>query len=498
MPFTDSLIQQFIARPYARVTAQREDPLGCQDQVFHSLIRDAAQTAFGKDHRFAQIRSNADFRNAVPLRNYESLLPYLKRVHAGESDVLWKGRPLYFGKTSGTTSKTKYIPVTRESLQNQLQGPVYAPAHIARDTQNIDFLKGRVLLFSDGHFFEDLNGIPAAPISTIANSRAPFIYKWWQVPSNRINAIPDYEARIAAMIRACEGKDIRTIAAMPVWFIVFLRKIKQVSGKTFDELFPNFRMLLVSGMDYLPFLPEIQTHIRKPFRVYESYPSTEGFIAYQDQENIRGMQLVLNNGIFFEFVELSSLREAKPRRISLKDVQPGINYALVLNTNAGLWGYLNGDTVRFTSTFPHRIVITGRIHHYISAFGEHVTTEETDHAIAAASAASGTTVASYTVAPHIATDQSLPAHEWFIEFGAETPDTDLFAASLEKALCDMNFSYGDLVRSKAIAKPRIRIIPAGGFETYLQASGKTGLQQKIPAAQNDYKLAAELIRILKL
>jgi hypothetical protein len=497
MKFSDKLIQHFVAQPYKRVAAQQRDPLGCQELVFRSLIEGAKHTVFGRDHGFNKIDTYNDFKQAVPLRNYESLLPYLERVHRGETDILWKGRPHYFGKTSGTTSRTKYIPVTKESLQNQLQGPLYAPAHIAQTQHNLEFLKGRVLLFSDGHFFEDLNGIPAAPISTIANSRVPFIYKWWQVPSNRINAIPDYEARIAAMIRACERKDIRTIAAMPVWFIVFLRKIERVSGKTFDQLFPKFQMLLVSGMDYMPFLPEIQTYIRRPFRIYESYPSTEGFIAYQDQENVRGMQLVLNNGIFYEFVELSTLHDDTPVRVSLSDVKPGIQYAMVLNTNAGLWGYINGDTVRFTSVFPHRILITGRIHHYISAFGEHVTTEETDYAIAQAAKVSDTTVAAYTVAPHIASD-TLPGHEWFIEFGQQAPDLDQFAEVLEASLCTLNFSYQDLVRSKAIAKPRIRVIPERGFETYLQASGKTGLQQKIPAARNDYQLANDLIHILKL
>ncbi len=498
MNLSNRLIQRIVARPYKRVAAQLQDPLGSQDRVLRSLIDGAAHTDFGKDHHFPELRTYEDFKKAVPLRNYEGLLPYLERVHAGESDVLWKGRPVYFGKTSGTTSRTKYIPVTRESLRNQLQGPLYAPAHIAHEHGDLDFLKGRVLLFSDGHFFEDLNGIPAAPISTISNSRVPLLYKWWQVPSNRINSIPDYTQRMAAMIKVCGQKDIRTIAAMPVWFIVFLRQISETSGKTFEQLFPNFRMLLVSGMDYTPFLPEIQAHIRKPFWIYESYPSTEGFIAYQDQPETRGMQLVLNNGIFFEFIVLSTLNNANPVRVSLHEVQTGVPYALVLNTNAGLWGYLNGDTVRFTSVFPHRILITGRIHHYISAFGEHVTTEETDQAIAAAAAACGSTVVSYTVAPHISTNQNLPGHEWFVEFGTQSPDHTLFTDVLEKTLCELNFSYQDLVRSKAIAKPRLRIIPERGFETYLQASGKTGLQQKIPAAQNDYKLAAELIRILQL
>jgi len=495
---SDFLIKPFLYKPWQRVQEITEDPIGCQSRVLANLVSEARFTLFGRHHHFESINSYNDFKNAVPIRTYEALLDYLQKAHRGESDILWKGKPRFWGKTSGTTSRTKYIPVTNESLKNQLQGPMYAPANIANRENDIDFLKGRVLLFSDGHFFEDLNGIPAAPISTIANSQVPFIYKWWQMPSDKINSIANYQARMSAMVKACEGKDIRTIAAMPVWFIAFLRHIEKESKKKFEDLFPKFRMLLVSGMDYTPYESEIKSHIKKPFNIYESYPSTEGFIAYQDRNNERGMQLVLNNGIFFEFIELDKLNDPSPVRVSLEDVKTGVQYALVLNTNAGLWGYLNGDTIRFVSLYPHRITITGRIHHYISAFGEHVTSEETDKALGKACEVCKTSVAAYTVAPFFPTKPHLPSHEWFIEFGNNTPHLELFKSTIEKTLCELNFAYADLVRSKAIDKPRIRIIPQEGFETYLKKTGRTGLQQKVPSATNNYKLAAEIIKTLNL
>ena len=319
-----------------------------------------------------------------------------------------------------------------------------------------------------------------------------------RLPSDSINSIPEYKKRIEAMIRACIGKDIRTIVAMPVWLLVFLRELKKTTGKDFKELFPNFKLLLLSGMDYEPFLPEILKYISMPFDVLETYPSTEGFIAYQDRLEERGMQLVLNNGIFFEFVPVADLQQEDAKRISLKDVEPGVNYAVILNTNAGLWGYINGDTVRFKTVFPHRIDITGRISQYISAFGEHVTQEETDKSISETAKECGATIVEYTVAPNINKGGGIPFHEWFIEFGETPASLNEFAERLDKSICCRNFSYKDLVVHKAIEALKITPIIPGGFEIFLQISGRTGLQQKIPHLRNDYQFAQQLKDILSV
>jgi len=492
----DSLLASLINFKYKPISKILADPNACQKKLMFEFISKAKHTLFGKDHFFSEIKTYDDFKQRVPLRNYEELLPYFEKIKSGEPGVLWKGRPVFFGKTSGTTSKTKFIPVTKESLNSQVTAPQYAALNYAHHYKQYSFLKGKVLLFSDGHFFEKVNGIKTAPISTIANASVPAIYKWMRLPSDNINSIPQYETRIKAIVKASEGKDIRTIVAMPVWLLIFLRAIKKNTGKEFKDLFPNFKLLLLSGMDYEPFLGEIKNYINMPFDVLETYPSTEGFIAYQDCLEERGMQLVLNNGIFFEFVPVNELNQKNASRISLRDVEVGTNYALVLNTNAGLWGYLNGDTVRFKSIYPHRIDITGRITEYISAFGEHVTVEEANKSIAETAAECGATIVDYTVAPNIKDDSSLPYHEWFIEFGQIPESITEFAKRLNQKICLLNFSYKDLVMNKAIEPLKITLLPKGAFETFLKASGKTGLQQKIPHLRNDYEFAKQLKEIV--
>lgn len=492
MQIIDALLAKIIEVKYRKVASMLADPIGCQERLFHEFIRVGRKTLFGKDHGFDGIQNYEQFKNRVPLRSYEELLPYIEKVKAGEKNILWKGRPRFLGKTSGTTSQTKYIPVTADSLKNQISAPQYAALNYAHRYGNYDFLKGKVFLFSDGHFFEKINGIKAAPISTIANSCVPRLYRFLRLPSDEINAIPVYEKRIEAMIETSLGNDIRTLVAMPVWLLVYLRKLKASTGKTFSELFPRFRLLMLSGMDYEPFLPEIRQYIDFQADILETYPSTEAFIAYQDRVDERGMQLVLNNGIFFEFVPVNELHRKDANRISLKKVEVGINYALVLNTNAGLWGYLMGDTLRFVSVYPHRVVITGRIAQYISAFGEHVTVEETDKSLAETARECGATIVEYTVAPNIRADGSRPYHEWFIEFGTMPADMDDFAKRLDQKICERNFSYKDVVVHLAIAPLKIQVVPVGGFELMLQASGRTGLQQKVPHLRNDYHFAQQL------
>jgi hypothetical protein len=480
------------------VAGMLADPVGCQEKLMHDFVSAAQHTAFGKDHSFHTIRTYEDFKRQVPLRNYEQLLPYIEKIKSGEKDVLWQGRPAFFGKTSGTTSNTKYIPVTHDSLKNHIDGGAYAPLQYSTRNNKLAFLKGKSLFFSDGHFFEDINGIKTAPISTIGNSCVPWWYKWLRLPSDTINAIPDYKERIEAMIDLAETNDIRIIVGMPVWLLVFLRSMKAKTGKDFKQLFPNFQLLILSGMDYEPYLPEIKKYINMPFDVFETYPSTEGLLAYQDRLEERGMQLILDNGIFFEFAEVNTLFTEQVKRVSLKDVEPGINYALVLNTNAGLWGYINGDTVRFKTVYPHRIEITGRISQYISAFGEHVTVEETEQSVAETARECGATIVDYTVAPNIKDDGTLPYHEWLIEFGQMPANLEDFARRLDSKICARNFSYKDVVVHKAIEPLKITVIPKGGFETYLKISGKTGMQQKIPHARNDYQFAAQLKKALGL
>lgn len=492
MTFQDSVIAQVVKFKYRKISNMLADPVACQEHLMHNFVRVGRKTLFGREHAFSEIRNYEDFKQRIPISNYESLLPYIEEIKSGAADVLWKGRPVYLGKTSGTTNKTKYIPVTKDSLKNQLGASEYIGLNYAHCYKKHAFLLGKTLFFSDGHFFDNVNGIKAAPISTITNSLIPRIYKGLSLPSTKVNTIADYKDRIDAIINIAAGQDIRTIVAMPVWLLVFLRTLKKNTGKDFKTLFPNFQALVLGGMDYQPFLPEIKKYINIPFDLLEAYPSTEGFLAYQDQLDERGMQLVLNNGVFFEFIPVEELGQKDATRISLKDVAVGVNYALVLNTNAGLWGYLNGDTVRFKTTFPHRIEITGRIALHISAFGEHLTVEQADKSISETATACGATIVEYTVAPNIKDDGTVPYHEWFIEFGTMPVSLKDFAAQLDKKICSRNLSYDDLVVRKAIDPLKIHLVPSGGFESFLRRSGRTGLQQKIPHVKNDYTFAQQL------
>jgi hypothetical protein len=493
MAYVVKIVAYFRSRPLRQMLA---DPLASQDEVLRMLLREAAHTRFGKDHGFSKISSYDEFRRAVPLCTYEDLVPYIQRIKEGEQDVLWKGRPVFWGKTSGTTSRTKYIPVTRESLKCQLEGAQYVVINHVLGKTDISFLLGKMLIFSDGHFFSDEAGIPAAPISTIAHSRVNWPHSHFCLPPRRVNAIPDYAQRIQAMIDCTVGSDIRTVVAMPVWLLVYLRALEKSTGKTFRQHFPKFQLLILSGMDYAPYLPEIERYMGAGFTILESFPSTEGFIAFQDNPKLRGLQFALNQGIFFEFVPVNEVFNPNPRRFSIREVELGVNYALVLNTNAGLWGYVNGDTVRFITFNPHRIEITGRISHYISAFGEHVTAEEVEKSLAETAAETGATIVEFTVAPCVHPEAGLPHHAWFIEFGTQPPNIADFSVRLEQKILERNFSYKDLYVHKAIEPLQIKIVPPGGFHGYMVHLGRTGLQQKVPHASNNDQFVQGLISFL--
>jgi len=475
-----------------------QSPIDYQDQVMHGLIKTAVQTRFGRDHSFKFIKDYETFKGNISLRKYEALRPYIDRIKAGEKGVLWPGIPLYFGITAGTTSGSKYIPVTKASLENQKRGPEYFGVNYAHRYKRLSQLKGKVLLFSDGPLFEDVGVMKGAPISTIVHQSMPKLFRLRSLPSCQVNSIKDFEARMHGMVRQSIRENVTAIVAMPISLLSYLRTLENLTAKSFDEHFPNFKLLMFSGMDYKPFLPEIRRFMPSSFTILESYPSTEGFIAYQDRAEESGMQLVLDNGIFYEFVPVDEIHLEKPTRISLKDVEIGRNYALVLNTNAGLWGYIIGDVVRFKTLHPHRIEITGRIGQFISAFGEHVIVEETDTSIAEIADKLGCTIVNYTVAPHFGVGRSCLYHEWFIEFGIPPKDLGRFASLLDDRLMECNSNYKDCVQRKAITSLEITVIPENGFKDFMHKTGKVGMQQKMPHLTNDYALAKQLKTILDL
>jgi len=404
---------------------------------------------------------------------------------------LWPGFPKYFATTSGTTSKVKYIPVTKESIKNHIEGPQYIGVNYACKYKKTAYLKGKILLFSDGHVFNNTAVIKSASISSIKHKEVPWFYSLRSLPSPKINAIKDFDFRMQEIVRTSIGQDIRSIVAMPIAFMSFLRKFKEITGKKLYEAFPNFQLLISSGMNYEPYLKEYEEYIGGPFDILETYPSTEGFLGYQDQLKEKGIQLLLNKGIFFEFVPIEDLDKDEAKRLSLRDVETGRDYAIILNTVSGLWAYVLGDLVRFVSLFPHRIEIRGRINHYISAFGEHVLAEETDKAINDCLNKFDARMVNYTVAPFFK-EGELPYHEWFIEFSKAPENINLFEIELNSIMSEINYIYGKLVNRNAISSLKIRIIRKDGFAEFIHKTGKRGVQQKIPQVSNNESISKKI------
>lgn len=494
--FIDGLITRYIQNKADGIRKNVQHPIEQQQKVFEYLIQQGRKTVFGVDHNFQEINNYEAFKQNVPLRNYDQISFYIQKIIQGEKNVLWPGYPQFIAKTSGTTSTKKLIPVTRQSLRNQLRAPQYSAVNYALTNKTINHLLGKFLILSDGHFFEKIGPYHCAPISTIVYSQIPFLLSSLCLPPKSVNSIYDFDARMEALVKCTIGKDIRTIAAMPIWLLPYLRLLKTITGKNFVDNFPNFKLLITSGMNCDPYLAELKQQISIPFALLDSYPSTEGFIAYQNNIGDKAMQLVLNKGIFFEFVPFVDSELLIEKRISLNEVELNVEYAIVLNTDAGLWGYINGDTIKFTNLYPHYIQITGRVAEYISAFGEHITLQQTDIALSETALELDSTIVNYIVAPNF--KNALPCHEWLIEFGANPVSIDEFRDLLEKKICQKNIAYDDLILKKTISPLQISVVRENGFIDFLRITGKTGFQHKLKHLNNDYNIASELRKIAEI
>ena len=488
-----------LARPYARRVARTEQrnakyALIEQERVFKNLVTQGEQTAFGRDHDFENINNYRQFKARVPVRDYEALRPYVDRIIAGEEDVLWPGRPKYFAKTSGTTSGVKYIPLTKESLPNHFGTAKNALMQYSVETGNFDWLDGKLIFLSGSPELTEKGGIPTGRLSGISNHLIPGIIKSGQVPSYRTNCIEDWETKLEAIVDETVGQDLRLISGIPPWVQMYFERLLERTGKsTVLEVFPNFSVFAYGGVNYEPYRPALEQLIGRRIDSVETYPASEGFIAYQDRQSDPALVLNVASGIFFEFIPADEFFNERPTRLSLADVEIGINYALVLNSTAGLWGYSIGDTVRFTSVDPPRLLVTGRIKHFISAFGEHVIGKEVETALREVAATHSAEVTEFTVAPQIAPPEGgTPYHEWFVEFGKAPQNLLQFAADLDASMVRQNIYYKDLIEGKVLQPLKIRTLPAGSFRSYLKSQGKLGGQNKMPRLSNDRKIADAL------
>ncbi|PHI19213.1 hypothetical protein CEQ90_14210 [Lewinellaceae bacterium SD302] len=481
-------IAKFIAR---RVHARAARAVSEQEKIFENLIDKARNTRFGQDHDFIGIRSHRDFAERVPLRDYEGLRNYFDAVKAGESDVLWPGRPAYFAKTSGTTSGAKYIPITKDSIPNHFNSARDALFCYVAETGHASWIDGKQIFLSGSPEMDDTNGIPTGRLSGISNHLVPAWLKGSQMPSYAVNCIDDWEEKVERIVDETIGADLRLISGIPPWVQMYYERLLARTGKNaVMEALPNFEIFVYGGVNFEPYRASLERLVGKRLPSVEVYPASEGFIAYQDSQTEPGLLLNTSSGIFFEFVPATGVFDEKPDRLTLAEVKTGVNYAIILNSNAGLWGYNIGDTVEFVSLNPYRIKVTGRIKHFISAFGEHVIGKEVEAAMNEVAARHGVEVVEFTVAPQVSPPEGgLPYHEWFVEFVNPPADPDIFAAELDVAMVNQNSYYADLIDGKILRPLVLRALPIDSFRNYMRSQGKLGGQNKVPRLSDDRKIA---------
>ncbi|WP_298397532.1 GH3 auxin-responsive promoter family protein [Flavobacterium sp.] len=465
------------------------NPVETQQKVFNELIRQAKETQFGKDHKFNAIQTYEDFAKQVPIRDYEQLKPYVDRVVKGEENILWKGKPLYFAKTSGTTSGAKYIPLTKESMPFHIQAARNAILSYIHETGNADFVDGKMIFLQGSPILEEKNGIKLGRLSGIVAHFVPKYLQKNRMPSWETNCIDDWETKVDAIVEETFNQDMAVISGIPSWVQMYFEKLHQKAQKPVGELFKNFNLFIYGGVNYEPYRAKFENLIGRKVDSIELFPASEGFFAYQDSQKEKGMLLLLNSGIFYEFVKADEFFTENPKRYTIGEVELNINYVLILSTNAGLWAYNIGDTIQFTSLKPYRVIVSGRIKHYISAFGEHVIGKEVEHALQEAMENTEIRVNEFTVAPQIAPETGLPYHEWFIEFENEPNNLDEFALKIDNAMRKQNVYYDDLIVGKVLRTLVITKVSKNGFQEYMKSIGKLGGQNKLPRLSNDRKIA---------
>jgi hypothetical protein len=472
--------------------------LGLQKNEFKKLLRQGTKTAFGLDHNFEDIQDYDTFKKHVPVGDYEGIKPYIERIIQGERNVLWPGRPIYFAKTSGTTSGAKYIPITRQSMPNHIESARNALLMYVLKTGNIRFIPGKYIFISGSPVLEKTNGILTGRLSGIVHHHIPVYMKFKKMPTFKTNSINDWEEKLDHIIDETLTENMSLISGIPPWLEMYFERLLARTGKeNILEIFPDFSLLVHGGVNFNHYKDKIFRLIGKEIDAVETFPASEGFFAFQDEFPSKGLLLIPDSGIFYEFIPADRIHEENPPRLWLGEVETDVNYALVLNTNAGLWGYSIGDTVRFVSTNPYRIQVSGRLSQYTSAFGEHVIAEEAEAAIAEAAQKTESIVKEFTLTPLVDNPDGLPCHQWFVEFVKEPDSLESFTLVLDKALQEKNAYYRDLIQGKILQHAMIKVVPDGTFNRYMDAMGKLGGQNKVPHLSNERDIAEWILQNTK-
>ena len=492
MKFKSFLAKPFASYIHSKIRKGSLTALTDQDSILKELLKVGKTTEFGKEHHLDTVNTYEEFKKAVPVRDYENFKTYIEKIKEGKHNILWKGKPIYFAKTSGTTSGIKYIPISKESIPNHINTARNALLCYMAETGNTAFADGKLIFLSGSPELERLGDVPTGRLSGIVNHHVPKYLRANQLPSYETNCIEDWETKLDKIVEETIQQDMTLISGIPPWVQMYFDRLTEKSGKKIKELFPNFSVLVHGGVNFEPYKARLFESIGQKIDAIETFPASEGFFAFQDSQNEEGLLLNTASGIFFEFVPAAEIFNENPTRLSLHDVKPGENYALVVNNNAGLWGYNIGDTIKFVSTNPYRVVVTGRTKHFISAFGEHVIGEEVEQSLLKAAAEENVHITEFTVAPMIQQGEGKSFHEWFIEFENEPHDIESFARKVDQNLREKNIYYDDLITGNILQPLKIRQVQRHGFIDYMKSVGKLGGQNKVPRLSNDRRIADEL------
>jgi len=490
-------IKSLLAKPFAgyiykKIKKGMDTAVEDQQSIFNELIKIGSKTIFGKEHTFESIKTSVDFATQVPIRDYEQFKPYIEKIKEGKHNILWKGQPIYFAKTSGTTSGIKYIPITKDSIANHINTARNALLCYISETGNTKFADGKMIFLSGSPELERVGGIPTGRLSGIVNHHVPKYLRANQLPGYETNCVEEWEEKLDKIVKETLEQNMTLIGGIPPWMQMYFDRLAEKSGKKISDLFPNLSVLMQGGVNFEPYKAKLFESIGRKVDCIELYPASEGFFAFQDSQQAEGLLLNTDSGIFFEFIPAAEIFDKNPTRLTLKDVKIGENYALIISTNAGLWAYNIGDTIKFISTSPYRIVVTGRIKHFISAFGEHVIVEEVEAALMKAANEDNVCITEFTVAPMIGDNEGKSFHEWFVEFENTPKDMSAFAKKIDDNLRLKNVYYDDLIGGNILQQLKIAPVKKNGFIDYMKSVGKLGGQNKVPRLSNDRLIAEKL------
>lgn len=492
-------IKSFLAKPFANfvykgIQKGMKTALEDQDAILQNLLLVGKKTEFGGTVKLNEVNDYQSYRQSVPITDYEGMRSWVDKIKQGKQNVLWKGQPLYLAKTSGTTSGVKYIPISKDSISNHINTARNALLCYMAQTGNTHFADGKMIFLSGSPELERIAGIPTGRLSGIVNHHIPRYLRSNQLPSYETNCIEQWEDKLSKIVDETIGQNMTLISGIPPWMQMYFDELIKKSGKSVGELFPAFSVMVQGGVNFEPYKAKLFESIGRKIDTIELFPASEGFFAFQDSQEHEGLLLNTNSGIFYEFIPLNEINNANPTRLSLRDVKLGENYALIINSNAGLWGYSIGDTVKFVSLDPYRLIVTGRIKHFISAFGEHVIGEEVEYAMQTAATELGVKITEFTVAPFVSADKGKSYHEWFVEFDGIPESLDNFSARVDQLMCKKNVYYNDLITGNILTPLKITPVKKNGFIDYMRSVGKLGGQNKVPRLSNDRKIAEALLQ----